>query len=146
MAFWLLYVASFFCLWLENSMIVLTVAQKPRLFRSPVGSMLPFLLKFITRYGSAAGLWYQYGYAIAAGALIASYFFGHITFKRYFNQQVKFVNSMLEQQVRKEVEEEICNSDLPRRTKDDSSFIDKMVYSRTTAMAEKMVTASMKRV
>lgn len=89
MIFWIFYIISFPLLWYEDFCIVLSVADRPRILRSPTKQVLFWIIRLIITYGSIAGIWYTYNLFIAIVAFIINYVFGKITFKVYFNREVR---------------------------------------------------------
>lgn len=104
MIFLIFYISSFLLLWYENFCIVLSIAERPRIFRSATKQALFWIIRLIITYGSIVGIWYAYGLFVAIVAFIINYVFGKITFKIYFNRQVRETASYFIQKAKEEVQ------------------------------------------
>ena len=104
MIFWIFYIISFPLLWYENFCIVLSIAERPCIFRSPTKQALFWIIRLVITYGSIAGIWYIYSLFVAIVAFIINYIFGKITFKIYFNQEVRETASYFIQKAKEEAQ------------------------------------------
>jgi hypothetical protein len=104
MIFWVLYIISFPLLWYENFCVVLSVAERPPILRSQTKQAIFWIVRLIITYGSIAGVWYVYGPLPAIVAFIVNYAFGRITFKMYFNREVREIASYFIQKAKEEMQ------------------------------------------
>jgi hypothetical protein len=102
MIFWIFYTISFPLLWYENLCVVLGPAERPGIVRSRTKQAVFWVVRLIITYGSIAGLWYVYGVLAAIVAFIANYAFGRITFRVYFNREVREIASYFVQKAKEE--------------------------------------------
>ena len=86
MILWFLYAVSLLVVWFENQCIVLPLWDRPLIFRSRA---LYWLIRLVLTYGTLIGLWMKYGVEAAAIAFAFYYVFNKLTFKKYFDRQVK---------------------------------------------------------
>lgn len=104
MIFLIFYIISFPLLWYENFCIVLSVAERPRILRSQTKQAIFWIIRLIITYGSIAGVWYVYGLLAAIVAFTINYVFGKITFKIYFNREVRETASYFIQKAKEEAQ------------------------------------------
>lgn len=124
--FWVLYLISFFLLWYENKTIVLDISKRPLIFSSlPFFQPLLFMIRLAFQYGSIAGIWYTYNLYVAIIAFVISYLFGKITFRIYFNREIRFY---MEPYMRKGL-----------------SMKERLSYPKSYEIARKMVLENMKK-
>ncbi len=83
---WFLYGLSILLVWFENRCVVLPVWDRPPIF---FNQALLWIVRLLLTYGTLGGLWAIYGFKTAAIALGFFYVVNKLTFKIYFDGEVR---------------------------------------------------------
>lgn len=86
---WILYALCILLLWYENRWIACSWPTDRPLWFSPRNQGLLWLVRVVITYATLAGVWYQFGFGPALIAFAAYYVFGKISFRIYFDREVR---------------------------------------------------------
>lgn len=86
---WTIYLLSFPLVWFENRWIVCSWPSNRPLWFSPTIQSIFWIARIAITYGSIAGIWYANGFIAAAIVFTAYYLFNKVTFKTYYDREIR---------------------------------------------------------